>query len=120
MSLKKVFPCFSTQDELSQFCVMDTKSEGAENSREIKRIASVLGDQGEEGDIEEGAVSEDEEDEMPPTPDTVPMTNSTAIEESCDQIDGPPGNVEQSNDDLAANEPVKRRRTTEEVASFNT
>lgn len=103
---------------------MDAKSEGAENREEtVNRIASSLGDQGEEGDIEEDAVSEeDEEDEMPPTPDTVPMTNSTTIEENCDQIDGQPaGNVEQSNsNNLIANEPVKRRRTTEEVASFNT
>ncbi|XP_076686517.1 uncharacterized protein LOC143378583 isoform X2 [Andrena cerasifolii] len=109
------------EDELCQLCVMDAKSEGAENLHEtVNRIASALGDQGEEGDIEEGAVSEYEEDDMPPTPDTVPMTNSTAIEESCDQIDGQPGNVGQSNGDLAANEPVKRRRTTEEAASFNT
>ncbi|XP_076388937.1 uncharacterized protein LOC100880783 isoform X2 [Megachile rotundata] len=112
------------EDELCQLCVMEAKSEGAENPRErINRIASSLGDQGEEGDIEEDAVSEeDEEDEMPPTPDTVPMTNSTAIEENCDQIDGQPaGNVEQSNsNNLIANEPVKRRRATEEVASFNT
>nr|XP_034191004.1 uncharacterized protein LOC117609149 isoform X2 [Osmia lignaria] len=112
------------EDELCQLCVMDAKSEGAENPQEtVNRIASSLGDQGEEGDIEEDAVSEeDEEDEMPPTPDTVPMTNSTAIEENCDQIDGQPaGNVEQSNsNNLIANEPVKRRRTTEEVASFNT
>ncbi|XP_076233971.1 uncharacterized protein LOC143178913 isoform X2 [Calliopsis andreniformis] len=111
----------SNKDELCQLCVMDAKSEVSENPQEtINRIASALGDQGEEGDIEEDAVSEDEEDEMPPTPDTVPMTNSTAIEESCDQIDGQPGNVGQSNGDLAANEPVKRRRTTEEAASFNT
>ncbi|XP_046146020.1 uncharacterized protein LOC114875631 isoform X2 [Osmia bicornis bicornis] len=112
------------EDELCQLCVMDAKSEGTENPQEtVNRIASSLGDQGEEGDIEEDAVSEeDEEDEMPPTPDTVPMTNSTAIEENCDQIDGQPaGNVEQSNsNNLIANEPVKRRRTTEEVASFNT
>lgn len=99
---------------------MDGKSEGVENPREANRIANTLGDQGEEGDIEEDALSEDEEDDMPPTPDTVPMTNSTAIVESCDQIDGQPGNVEQSNGNLPANEPVKRRRTTEEVASFNT
>ncbi|XP_017795060.1 PREDICTED: uncharacterized protein LOC108576557 [Habropoda laboriosa] len=114
------------EDELCQLCVMDTKSEGVENPQEINRIASTLGDQGEEGDIEEDALSEEEEeeeeevDDMPPTPDTVPMTNSTAIVESCDQIDGQPGNVEQPNGNLAANEPVKRRRTTEEVASFNT
>ncbi|XP_017752927.1 PREDICTED: uncharacterized protein LOC108545687 isoform X2 [Eufriesea mexicana] len=108
------------EDELCPLYVMDGKSEGTENPREANRIANTLGDQGEEGDIEEGALSEDEEDDMPPTPDTVPMTNSTAIVESCDQIDGQPGNVEQSNGNLAANEPAKRRRTTEEVASFNT
>ncbi|XP_043596428.1 uncharacterized protein LOC122573733 isoform X2 [Bombus pyrosoma] len=108
------------EDELCPVYVMDTKSDGVENLQEVNRIASTLGDQGEEADIEEGAVSEDEEYDMPPTPDTVPMTNSTAIEESCDQIDGQPGNSEQSNGNLAANEPVKRRRTTEEVASFNT
>lgn len=108
------------QDELCPVYVMDTKSDGVENLQEVNRIASTLGDQGEEADIEEGAVSEDEEYDMPPTPDTVPMANSTAIEESCDQIDGQPGNSEQSNGNLAANEPVKRRRTTEEVASFNT
>ncbi|XP_053994423.1 klarsicht protein isoform X3 [Hylaeus volcanicus] len=106
------------EDELCQLCVMDTKPEGVE---ETNRIATILGDQGEEGDVEEDAVSEDEEDDMPPTPDTVPMTNSTVIEEeSCDQIDGQPENVEQSNSNLATDEPVKRRRTTEEVASFNT
>lgn len=96
---------------------MDTKSEEVEISQEVNQTVCTLG---EEGDIEESAVSEDEEDDMPPIPDTVPMTNSTAIAESCDQIDGQPGNVEQSNGSLAANEPVKRRRTTEEVASFNT
>ncbi|XP_076754318.1 uncharacterized protein LOC143425435 isoform X2 [Xylocopa sonorina] len=108
------------EDELCQLCVMATKPEGVESPEEINRLAITFGDQGEEGDIEEGAVSEDEEYDMPPTPDTVPMTNSTAIVESCDQIDGQPGNVEQSNGNLAANEPVKRRRTAEEVASFNT
>ncbi|CAL7951605.1 unnamed protein product [Xylocopa violacea] len=108
------------EDELCQLCVMATKPEGVESPEEVNRIAITFGDQGEEGDIEEGAASEDEEYDMPPTPDTVPMTNSTAIVESCDQIDGQPGNVEQSNGNLAANEPVKRRRTTEEVASFNT
>ncbi|XP_043249551.1 uncharacterized protein LOC122395770 isoform X2 [Colletes gigas] len=110
------------EDELCQLCVMDATSAGVEDTHEtVNRIASISGDQGEEGDIEENAISDYEEDEMPPTPDTVPLTNSTAIEEeSCDQIDGQPGNVEQSNSNIATNEPVKRRRTTEEVASFNT
>ncbi|XP_076378374.1 uncharacterized protein LOC117222485 isoform X3 [Megalopta genalis] len=109
------------EDELCQLCAIDPRSDDAENYRgSIERYASNLGDQGEEGDIEEDAISEDEEDVMPPTPDTVPMTNSTAIEDSCDQIDGNPGSVEQSNGSLADNEPVKRRRKTEEIASFNT
>ena len=90
---------------------MDIKSgEGVENPQEINRISCASVDQAEEGDIEEDAVTEDEEYDMPPIPDTVPLTNSTAIVES----------VEQPNGNLAANEPVKRRRTTEEVASFNT
>ncbi|KZC05323.1 hypothetical protein WN55_05843 [Dufourea novaeangliae] len=110
------------EDELCQLCVMDAKSDGAENCEETDRIASTLGDQGEEGDIEEDAVTEDEEDDMPPTPETVPVTNSTGIEESCDQIDGRPGNVVgQTNGSLAKKETAKRRRTTEEAAaSFNT
>lgn len=109
------------QDELCQLCVMDIKSgEGVENPQEINRISCASVDQAEEGDIEEDAVTEDEEYDMPPIPDTVPLTNSTAIVESCDQIDGQSENVEQPNGNLAANEPVKRRRTTEEVASFNT
>ncbi|XP_061939054.1 uncharacterized protein LOC107998930 isoform X11 [Apis cerana] len=109
------------EDELCQLCVMDIKSgEGVENPQEINRISCASVDQAEEGDIEEDAVTEDEEYDMPPIPDTVPLTNSTAIVESCDQIDGQSGNVEQPNGNLAANEPVKRRRTTEEVASFNT
>ena len=96
---------------------MDAQSEGVAID-EINRIASTLGDQGEEADIEEGTLSEDEENDMPPIPDTVPITNSTAIAES-DQIDGQTGNVDQSNGNLAANEPLKRRRTTEQVPSFN-
>ncbi|XP_076222312.1 klarsicht protein isoform X2 [Nomia melanderi] len=110
------------EDELCQLCVMDTRSDEVENYQGTvaERIQTTLGDQGEEGDIEEDAVSEDEEDDMPPTPDTVPVTNSTAIEESCDQIDGRPRIAEQSNDNLASDEPVKRRRKTEEVASFST
>ena len=105
------------QDELCPLCVMDAQSEGVAID-EINRIASTLGDQGEEADIEEGTLSEDEENDMPPIPDTVPITNSTAIAES-DQIDGQTGNVDQSNGNLAANEPLKRRRTTEQVPSFN-
>lgn len=96
---------------------MDAQSEGVA-IHEISRIASTSGDQGEEADIEEGTLSEDEENDMPPIPDTVPMSNSTAIAES-DQIDGQHGNVDQSNSNLAANELLKRRRTTEEVACFN-
>lgn len=101
---------------------MDTRSEEAENYQGTvaERIESASGDQGEEGDIEEDAASGDEEDDMPPTPDTVPVTNSTAIEESCDQIDGRPRIAEQSDGNLASDEPVKRRRKTEEVASFCT
>ncbi|XP_078050776.1 klarsicht protein-like [Augochlora pura] len=110
------------EDELCQLCAIDSRSDDVDNYRgPIEQLSSSLGDQGEEGDIEEDAVSEDEEeDDMPPTPDTVPMTNSTAIEDSCDRIDGNPRSVEQSNGSLAGNEPVKRRRKTEEIASFNT
>ena len=97
---------------------MDAQSEGLA-IHEISRIASTSGNErGDEADIEEGTLSEDEENDMPPIPDTVPMSNSTAIAES-DQIDGQHGNVDQSNSNLTANEPLKRRRTTEEVACFN-
>ncbi|XP_043529539.1 uncharacterized protein LOC122539032, partial [Frieseomelitta varia] len=96
---------------------MDAQSEGVA-IHEISRIASTSCNQREDADIEKSALSEDEENDMPPIPDTVPMSNTTAIAES-DQIDGQHGNVDQSNSNLTANEPLKRRRTTEEIASFN-
>ncbi|KAG7190845.1 hypothetical protein KM043_006911 [Ampulex compressa] len=113
------------EDELCQLCVMDAKPEELEISEELAgRITSDLGDRGEEADIEEGGTNEEERNDMPPTPDTVPMTTSTAIEGTCDQIDGMPNAqsqpAAQSNSTFVANETPKRRHTAEEVASFST
>lgn len=101
----------------------------ARSDEPVKRVAAssitpILGDRGEEGDIEESGVSDNEQHDMPPTPDTVPITTSTAaMQETCDEIDAA-GTVqiespEKSNSDPRMSELVKRG-TTEEAASFNT
>ncbi|XP_020287461.1 uncharacterized protein LOC109856518 isoform X2 [Pseudomyrmex gracilis] len=113
------------EDELCQFCVMDTKSHESAKREPIRSCTSDLGDRGEEGDVEESGVSDNEQNDMPPTPDTVPITTSTAaMQETCDEIDAA-GTVqiestEKSNNSLRTSEFVKRCGTTEEAASFNT
>lgn len=100
---------------------MDTRSET------VKREASsfILGDRGEEGDIEESGVSDNEQHDMPPTPDTVPITTSTAaMRGTCDEIDAASTvqieNTVESNNDLRTSELVKCCGTADESASFNT
>lgn len=103
---------------------MDARSDEPVKREVASSITSILGDRGEEGDVEESGVSDNEQHDMPPTPDTVPITTSTAaMQETCDEIDAA-GTVqiestEKSNNDLRMSELVKRG-TTEEAASFNT
>ena len=107
---------------------MDTDAEEVNNT-ELKiadRVSVELGDQGEEGDIEESGLSEEEDikDEMAPTPDPVPVTTTTSIDVSCDEIDAG-RNVQAettglSNGSLSPVEIPKRRKALEEAASFNT
>lgn len=119
------------QDELCQFCVMDTQSpyESAKREAANGSCASVSGDRGEEGDVEENGASDNEQTDMPPTPDTVPITTSTAaaMQETCDEIDAADTvqiesqNTEKSSDGLRTCEFVKNCcGSTEEAASFNT
>lgn len=110
------------QDELCQLCVMDAKSDEPAKQEATSSITSTAGDQGEEGDVEDNGVSVND---MPPTPDTVPITTSTAaMQESCDEIDAA-GTVqvkstEKSNKGLRTKtELVKRCGATEVAASFN-
>lgn len=115
----------SMQDELRELCVMDTRSDELEKREAANLVASILEDRGEEGDVEESGVSDNEQHDMPPTPDTVPITTSTAMQETCDEIDAASTvqieNTAKSNNSLrATSEFAKRRGTTEEVASFNT
>lgn len=115
------------QDELRELCVMDARSDELGKREATSLVASVLEDRGEEGDVEESGVSDNEQHDMPPTPDTVPITTSTAaaMQESCDEIDAADAvqidSAEKSNNSLRTSEFTKRRGTTEdEVASFNT
>ncbi|EZA57073.1 uncharacterized protein LOC105277721 [Ooceraea biroi] len=112
------------EDELCQLCVMDTRSETVKREAS-NSVTSILGDRGEEGDVEESGVSDNERHDMPPTPDTVPITTSTAaMRGTCDEIDAVGTvqieNAEESSNDLRTSELVKRCGTTDETASFNT
>ena len=113
------------QDELCQLYVMDARSDEPEK-REATSITSVAGDRGEEGDAEEsGASGNQRHNDMPPTPDTVPITTSTAaMQETCDEIDAANTvqieSTEKTNNGLRTNELVKRGGATDEAASFST
>ncbi|XP_018357196.1 PREDICTED: uncharacterized protein LOC108757238 isoform X2 [Trachymyrmex septentrionalis] len=112
------------EDELCQLYVMDARSDEPEK-REATSITSVAGDRGEEGDVEEsGASGNQRHNDMPPTPDTVPITTSTAaMQETCDEIDAANTvqieSTEKTNNGLRTNELVKRG-ATDEAASFST
>lgn len=113
------------QDELCQLCVMDARSDEAAKREATSSITSIAGDRGEEGDVEESGASDNEQHDMPPTPDTVPITTSTAaMQETCDEIDAASTvqieSTEKSNNGLRTNELVKRCGATDEAASFNT
>jgi len=116
---------YGMQDELCQLCVMDARSDEPAKREATSSITSIAGDRGEEGDIEESGVSDNEQHDMPPTPDTVPITTSTAaMQETCDEIDAASTvqieSTEKSNTGLRTNEFVKRCDATDEAASFNT
>lgn len=98
---------------------MDAKFEEAESNitRIAHGVAIETGDQGEEADVEE-----EERDDMPPTPNTAPMTSSTTtiIRNQT---------AEQAKESVPSKETLKRRRSPtpstnassiEEAASFNT
>lgn len=114
---------YGMQDELCQLCVMDARSDEPVKREATSSITSIAGDRREEGDEESGA-SDNEQHEMPPTPDTVPITTSTAaMQETCDEIDAASTvqieSTEKSNNDLRTSELVKRG-ATDQAASFNT
>lgn len=117
--------CWAIQDELRELCVMDTRSDELEKREATSFVTSILEDRGEEGDVEESGVSDNEQHDMPPTPDTVPITTSTAMQETCDEIDAAGAvqmeSAEKSSNSLRTSELTKRRGTSDEVvASFNT
>lgn len=101
---------------------MDARSNEPAKRDAINSITSTAEDRGEEGDVEDNGISAND---MPPTPDTVPITTSTAaMQETCDEIDAPGTmqikNTEKSNNDLRTKtELVKRCGTAEVAASFN-
>lgn len=103
---------------------MDARSAVLKKREATDFIASILEDRGEEGDVEESGVSDNEQHDMPPTPDTVPITTSSAMQETRDEIDAAGAvqiqNTEKSNNSLQTNEFTKRRGTMDEIASFNT
>lgn len=108
---------------MCQLCVMDARSDEPAKREATSSITSTVGNRGEEGDVEDNGVSVND---MPPTPDTVPITTSTAaMQETCDEIDAA-GTVqiestEKSNNGLRTKtELVKRCGATEVAASFNT
>lgn len=113
------------QDGLCQLYVMDTRSHELEK-REITSLNTcILGDRGEEGDVEESGISDNEQHDMPPTPDTIPITTSTAMQETCDEIDATADtmeidSIETSNNNFRTSDFVKCRGMMEEAASFNT
>lgn len=80
---------YGMQDELCQLCVMDAKPDepAKREATTSSSITSIARDRGEEGDVEESGASDNEQHDMPPTPDTVPITTTTAMQETCDEID---------------------------------
>lgn len=115
-----------TQDELCQLCVMDTRSETAKREASTC-ITPILGDRGEEGDVEESGLSDNEQRDMPPTPYTVSITTSTAaMRGTCDEIDAAAtvqienNTEESSNNSPRTSELTKHCGTPDETASFNT
>lgn len=116
---------YGMQDELCQLCVMDARSDEPAKREATSSITSIAGNRGEEGEVEESGASDNEQHEMPPTPDTVPITTSTAaaMQKTCDEIDAASTvqieSTEKSNNDLRTSELVKRG-ATDEAASFNT
>lgn len=110
------------QDELCQLYVMDARSDEPAKREATSTITSIVRDRGEEGDVEESGASE--QYDMPPTPDTVPITTSTAaMQGTRDEIDAASTvqieSTEKSNNGLRTSELVKRG-ATDEAASFNT
>lgn len=115
---------YGMQDELCQLCVMDAKSDESAKREATSSITSIAADRGGEGDVEESGASDSEQHDMPPTPDTVPITTSTAaMQETCDEIDAASTvqieSTEKSNNGLRTSELVKRG-ATDEAASFST
>lgn len=113
---------YDMQDELCQLCVMDARSDKLAK-REAKSITSIAADRGGEGDVEESGASDSEQHDMPPTPDTVPITTSTAaMQETCDEIDAASTvqieSTEKSNNGLRSE--LVKRGATDEAASFST
>ncbi|KAL0134702.1 hypothetical protein PUN28_001469 [Cardiocondyla obscurior] len=113
------------EDELCQLCVMDARSVEEPAIREAtSSITSNARDRGEEGDVEESGSSDCEQHEMPPTPDTVPITTSTAaMQGTCDEIDAASTvqieSTEKSNNGPRTSE-LAKRGAADEAASFNT
>ncbi|XP_046742430.1 uncharacterized protein LOC124409082 [Diprion similis] len=117
------------EDELYQLCVMDTRPtvDYPEDLDIIRgRAVSVeLGDRGDEGDIEESGASEEERDDMPPTPVVAP-TSVNPIRDLCDEVDGARRivngvNVSSSQIPMSMeDDSPRRRRAMAESAFFNT
>lgn len=112
------------QDELCQLYVMDARSDEPAKREATSSITFIARDRGEEGDVEESGASDNEQYDMPPTPDTMPITTSTAaMQETCDEIDAASTvqleSTEKSNNGLRTSELVKRG-ATDEAASFST
>ncbi|XP_011639646.1 uncharacterized protein LOC105428825 isoform X2 [Pogonomyrmex barbatus] len=113
------------EDELCQLCVMDARSDEPVRREDTTSTTSIAGDRGEEGDVEESGASDSEQHDMPPTPDTVPITTSTAaMQETCDEIDAGGAvqieSTEKSNNGLRTTSELAKRGATHEAASFNT
>ncbi|XP_024868846.1 uncharacterized protein LOC112452726 [Temnothorax curvispinosus] len=111
------------EDELCQLGVMDARSDEPAKREATSSITCIARDRGEEGDVEESGASDSEQHDMPPTPDTVPITTSTAaMQGTCDEIDAASTvqieSTEKSNNGLRTSELVKRG-ATDEAASFN-
>lgn len=124
LSIINTHAFYGMQDELCQLCVMDARSDEPAKREATSSITSIARDRGEEGDVEESGASDNEQHDMPPTPDTVPITTSTAaMQETCDEIDAASTvqieSAEKSNNGLRTSELVKRG-ATDEAAPFNT
>lgn len=103
---------FRHQDELYQLCVMDTRP--TVDYPEDLDIVGESGDIGDEGDIEESGASEEEHDDMPPTPVVGP---------ACDEVDAGRGVKGIASSPISMNveaDSPRRRRAMAESAFFNT